>query len=71
MTIQGAIDLAVKENRIVSFICTDSNDEIRKSVHDWKDCDVIKGKPEDVVVHVFPKSFSFLGCGVHERLFLA
>jgi hypothetical protein len=61
LSIQEAIDLAVKENRIVSFSCTDSNDEIRKAMHDLKGCDVIKGKPEDDMVHVFPESFSFLG----------
>ena len=61
MNVQEEIDLAVKENRIVSFECTDSNDKIRKAVHDPKGCDVIKGKREDTMVHVFPKSFSFFG----------
>ena len=61
MTIQEAIDLAVKEKKIVSFECTDSNDEIRKGIQDIKECDIIKGTPESTMVHVFPKSFNFLG----------
>lgn len=61
MTVQEAIDLAVRENRIVSFSCVDSNDEIRKAIRDLKGCDVIKGNREDDTVHVFPPSLSFFG----------
>jgi hypothetical protein len=59
MTIQEAVNVAVKEGRAVIFECHDSNEKIRKSINngDMKGCDVIKGKPEDTVVIVIPARY--------------
>lgn len=59
MTIQEAVDVAVKENRVVVFECHDSNEDIRRSiiVGEMKGCNVIKGKQEDTIVIVIPPCY--------------
>lgn len=58
MTFEEAIELAVKENKTVSFYCQHSNEEIRKITKnlDLKGCHLMKRTPEDVVVYVQPSS---------------
>jgi len=58
MNIQDAIDLAAKEDRIVRFTNTDSNDDLRKGIVDLKECEVIKGNPEDTNITILPPSIS-------------
>jgi hypothetical protein len=61
MTIQEAVDVAVKEGRVVLFECHDSNEDIRRSINvgDMKGCDVIKGKPEYTVIIIIPACYKF------------
>jgi len=54
--IQDAIDIAIQEDKTVHFICSDSNDEIRKAVSDYKGCNVIKTTEEDTTITVCPPS---------------
>ena len=58
MNIQDVIELAVKEDRIVRFTSTASNDDLRKGIIDLKGCEVIKGNPEDTNITILPPSIS-------------
>ena len=63
--IQYAIDLAVKENRVISFPYSKSNDELRRLVleTDNKGCEIYKSCRESKTVNVVLKSIhdDFMG----------
>ncbi len=54
MTVQEVIDLAVKENRVISFHCELSNEDIRESIKDNKGCHIRKATRESTTVTVIP-----------------
>ncbi|MFA6358953.1 MAG: hypothetical protein WCY09_09885 [Candidatus Omnitrophota bacterium] len=53
-SIQEAINMAVKENRVVRFIWEKSNEEIRKDIVDLKNCKIMKRDREAKDMAVIP-----------------
>jgi len=56
--IQGVVDLAVKEDRSVSFLSDESNARLRKLISeiDTKDCEFMKKNLAGYMVDVYPQS---------------
>lgn len=62
MTLGEATDLAVAENRIVSFRLKNGNYELCKLIHssnhNWRKCDYCSEDIESTLIHVIPESRS-------------
>ena len=54
--IQEAIDTAVKENRRIETISPLSNEDIRLSITDYKNCAVMKKNEKSKKIIIYPPS---------------
>jgi hypothetical protein len=64
-TLKAAVELAVRENAMVSFPCSDDNDVIRATIlhlgTDLRGCQLLKRTKEDTAVNVWPPTlFGYL-----------
>ena len=61
-TIQEAINMAVAEDRVVRFLWSGSNEEVRRQIDDLKGCKLMKPSKESKDIAVIPpsvKNFDF------------